>query len=83
MTDVIQVYADVYKALGHPLRLKMALALLDGEMSATKLGEISGLAQSPASQHLATMRRLGAVLTRRESQRIYYRLSVPAVEVIR
>jgi DNA-binding transcriptional ArsR family regulator len=35
----------------------------------------SGLEQSPLSQHLAKLRALGLVKTRREGQAIYYRLA--------
>jgi DNA-binding transcriptional ArsR family regulator len=46
----------------------------EGEVSAGELAEYVGLAQSAASQHLAKMRDLGLVETRREGQIIYYRL---------
>lgn len=44
-------------------------------MSVGALAEAVGLGQSALSQHLARLRDLGIVATRRESQTIYYRLA--------
>jgi DNA-binding transcriptional ArsR family regulator len=48
------------------------------ERTVTQLQLAVGLAMSPVSQHLAKLREVEMVATRRESQTIYYSLSSPA-----
>ena len=43
-------------------------------MSVSQLNEAVPLAQSALSQHLAALRKVNIVATRRESQTIYYRV---------
>jgi DNA-binding transcriptional ArsR family regulator len=72
--------AALLKALAHEARLMVLCQLVEGEHSAGALKESSGLSQSALSQHLAKLREEGLVATRREAQKIYYRLADPNVE---
>lgn len=67
--------ARLLAALGNTKRLLALCRLKDSEMSVGALAEAVGLSQSALSQHLARLRDLGIVSTRRESQTIYYRLA--------
>jgi DNA-binding transcriptional ArsR family regulator len=67
--------ARLMKMLANEQRLKLLCRLGKGEASAGELADYAGLAQSAASQHLAKLRDVGMVATRRESQTIYYRLA--------
>jgi len=69
--------ARLLAALGHTKRLMALCRLMDQEMSVGALAEAVGLGQSALSQHLARLRDLGVVATRREGQTIYYRLASP------
>ena len=60
-------------------RLKVLCLLLDTERTVTDLGNQIGLAQSPLSQHLAKLRKLELVGTRRDGQLVYYHLRSDAV----
>ena len=66
--------ARLLAALGQTKRLMALCRLLDQEMSVGALAEAVGLGQSALSQHLARLRDLGIVATRRDGQTIYYRL---------
>ena len=66
--------ARLMKLLGNEQRLLLLCRMGEGEVSAGELADYAGLAQSAASQHLAKMRDLGLVATRRDGQTIYYRL---------
>lgn len=66
---------DLFKALAHKGRLKVFCALYDSEKNVGELTHISGLGQSALSQHLAMLRELGFVKTRREAQTIYYSIA--------
>jgi len=67
--------ARLLAALGQTKRLMVLCRLVDSEMSVGALAESVGLGQSALSQHLARLRDLGIVATRREAQTIYYRLA--------
>ena len=67
--------ARLLAALGHTKRLMALCRLVDTEMSVGALAETVGLGHSALSQHLARLRDLGIVATRRDGQTIYYRLA--------
>jgi ArsR family transcriptional regulator, virulence genes transcriptional regulator len=67
--------AQLMKMLASEQRLKLLCRLGKGEASAGELADCAGLAQSAASQHLAKLRDVGIVATRRDAQTIYYRLA--------
>lgn len=75
-TDNIEENIDeavnLFKALAHKGRLRVFCALFNGEKNVGELTKISGLGQSALSQHLALLRDLGSVKTRRDAQTIYY-----------
>ena len=75
--------AGLMKALGNESRLMVLCLLAEGERSVSELNEIIPLSQSALSQQLARLRQQGLVMTRRESQTIYYSLAEgPADKVI-
>lgn len=71
------------KALAHPARLLVLCQLVGGESSVGDLQPITGLSMSALSQHLAVLREMALVTTRRESQTIFYALADgPAVGIL-
>ncbi|HSX59839.1 MAG TPA: metalloregulator ArsR/SmtB family transcription factor [Tahibacter sp.] len=76
--------AGLLKALAHPARLLVLCRLVDGEASVGELQPIAGLSPSALSQHLAVLRALDLVTTRREAQTIHYAIAdTPALGVLR
>ena len=73
--------AQLLKALGNEQRLHILCNLLDGPLSVGELNQRLNLSQSALSQHLALLREMGFVETRREAQTIYY--SLPDGPVVR
>ena len=67
--------AQLFRALGHPVRLQILNLLREGEECVCHLTAVLGLPQPYISQHLAVLRRAGLVTTRREGQNTYYRLT--------
>jgi DNA-binding transcriptional ArsR family regulator len=67
--------ARLLAALGQPKRLMALCYMMDQERSVGALAEAVGLGQSALSQHLARLRDIGLVATRRDGQTIYYRLA--------
>ena len=62
------------KAISHPLRLKILCTLGDREVSVQDLVDAVGTSQSNISQHLAIMRDKGILMTRKEANRVFYRV---------
>ncbi|MGG5886463.1 ArsR/SmtB family transcription factor [Falsiroseomonas sp. HC035] len=74
--------ARILAALANAKRLMALCHLLEGEKSVNQLAELVGLAPAALSQHLARMRDLRMVETRRDGQTIHYRLSSPEAAAI-
>lgn len=85
--ELYALHASFCQALSDPKRLLIVSALRDGERSVGELCQLIGARQSNVSQHLALMRHLGLVETRRAEGNILYRLADPriaeAVELLR
>jgi DNA-binding transcriptional ArsR family regulator len=64
--------AEFLSAIGNGKRFAILCHLLLGEMSVGELAEKVDLSQSALSQHLAKLRAMGLVNTRRDRQMIYY-----------
>ena len=70
----IQQAAEAMKAIAHPLRLKILCVLGDQEVSVQDIVEQVGTSQSNISQHLAILRDKGVLSTRKDANRVYYRI---------
>ena len=70
----IQQAAQAIKAIAHPLRLKILCVLGDQEISVLDIVEQVGTSQSNISQHLAILRDKGVLATRKDANRVYYRI---------
>jgi DNA-binding transcriptional ArsR family regulator len=62
-------------AMANAKRLLVLCNLLEGERSVGELADIVGLSSAALSQHLAKMRAMDLVTTRRDGQTIYYQLA--------
>jgi len=75
MTDGFDETTNVLKAMAHPSRLHILIALSsEDEACVGHLEHLLGIQQAPLSQHLAKLRDAGLVLDRREGTNIYYSL---------
>ena len=72
------------KALGHPVRLGIALRLAaEPETCACDFAEVFGVSQPTISQHLRVLREAGLVTTRRRGTQICYSLDAGGVRAVR
>jgi DNA-binding transcriptional ArsR family regulator len=69
-----EVKANLFRVLGHPARVRILELLRDGERSVGSLQSELGLDSGGTSQHLAALRRIGLVGSRREGTSVYYRV---------
>ncbi len=66
--------ADALKAMGHPLRWRILCALEDQEITVGELAKQIGTTQSNMSQHLDQLRSKRILVSRKEANRMYYRV---------
>ena len=72
---MIQAATLAMGLLGDATRLRLAVALLDGEQDVTGLAAAVRAARPAVSQHLAKLRLAGLVVVRREGRRAVYDLA--------
>ncbi|MFF0221668.1 ArsR/SmtB family transcription factor [Streptomyces sp. NPDC004629] len=72
----------VLKAVADPSRYRLLWALSERELPVGRLAELIGAQVAATSQHLAKLRTLGLVASRREGTRIYYRATGPRVRAL-
>ncbi len=72
--DDIERASRSLKAMSHPLRLKILCTLGDHEVSVQDIVEHVGTSQSNISQHLAILRDKGILASRKDANRVYYRV---------
>lgn len=71
---VHEVKANLFRVLGHPARVRILELLREGERSVGTLQAELGLDSGGTSQHLAALRRIGLVESRREGTSVFYRV---------
>jgi len=68
------------KAMAHPLRLKILCVLgSSSEVSVQEIVEQVGTSQSNISQHLSILRDKGILASRKDANKVYYRISDPKI----
>jgi ArsR family transcriptional regulator len=73
------VRAKVFKALGHPSRLRIIERLAQGSCYVSELQEMLGVDMSTVSKHLQVLRETGLVRGERQAKFISYSLVCPCV----
>ena len=74
--DILQASLAI-KAIAHPLRLKILCVLGEKEVSVQDIVADVGTSQSNISQHLAILRNKGVLATRKDANRVFYRIGDP------
>ena len=69
--------AEFFKALAHPLRVRILELLRSGPLSVTQIQEASGVPASSLSQHLGVLRARNIVTTERRGTTIIYGVADP------
>ena len=79
---IYEQFARISKALAAPARLELVDLLLQGERSVDALARATGLSVANASQHLQVLAGSRQVESRRDGQRILYRVADASVEAL-
>jgi DNA-binding transcriptional ArsR family regulator len=71
--------AQLFRVLGHPVRIRVLELLLDGERTVGEIQDALKLDSSGTSQHLAALRQAGVLENRRAGTSVYYKIRDPRV----
>ena len=71
--------AEIFKAIGHPLRLAILEFIKDGEKTVSEITEFVGSEQSNVSRHLAVLKQTGIVDCRKDGLNVYYYLKIRCI----
>lgn len=71
----VELAVEVFAMLADATRVRIVLALRDGERSVGEIAEAVGKAPAGVSQHLAKLRLARMVRTRQEGTRVFYSLA--------
>lgn len=72
MPELAQFKAEFFKALGHPLRIRVLDALRGGELGVNELTSRLEVEQSTLSQQLAVLRSRNIVIGRKDGLNVFY-----------
>ncbi|MBV7331147.1 metalloregulator ArsR/SmtB family transcription factor [Chloroflexi bacterium TSY] len=70
--DLLKDIVETFKALSDPTRAQLIYLLTHGEYSVNELGNHVAVSASTVSHHLAKLRAIRLVRTRREGNQIFY-----------
>jgi DNA-binding transcriptional ArsR family regulator len=76
---VYVVKAQLFRVLGHPVRIRILELLCSGERTVGDLQAELHLDSSGTSQHLAALRQQGVLQSRRAGSSVYYSIRDPRV----
>ena len=79
MPELSQFKAEFFKALSHPLRVRILDALRKGEATVGDLTSRLGVEQSTLSQQLAILRNRDFILARKSASNAFYSVRDPAI----
>ena len=71
--------ADFFKALAHPLRIRILELLAEGEKNVNELQTLIGSEGSSVSQQLSILRSKNIVYSKKEGNRVLYSLRDPMI----
>jgi DNA-binding transcriptional ArsR family regulator len=79
-TDELQAFkAAFFRALAHPVRIRILELLIKGEKSVQELQEVLGVDQPVVSQQLAVLRSTNIVTGRKEGVSVRYTVRDPLI----
>jgi DNA-binding transcriptional ArsR family regulator len=78
--EIFERQARICKAFAHPGRLQILDLLGSGEKGISDLQSALGISKTGMSQHVAILKSVGVITTRRNGKQIYCSLAMPEVK---
>ena len=80
--EKVNLASKLFSLLGDPSRMKIVLALMEGELCVYHICEVTGAKQSATSQHLRKLKDANVVKARKESNQMLYSIADDHVTTI-
>lgn len=77
--SALELIAGRFRSLGEVTRLKLLIALEDGELNVTELVRQTGITQANASRHLGHLVQAGILARRKQGLMVFYRIADPTI----
>jgi DNA-binding transcriptional ArsR family regulator len=78
-SENIREASEAMQAMAHPLRLKILCLVGNQELSVLEIVDAVGTTQSNISQHLGVLRDQRILSSRKEANKVFYRIGDPRV----
>jgi len=75
----VELIAARFRALSEPTRLKLLMALEDGEKNVTELVNLTGATQTNVSRQLSVLATAGLLARRKSGLSVLYRIADPGI----
>ena len=75
MPQIAEFKAEFFKALAHPIRIRILDCLRDGKKGVNQLSEVLEIEQANVSQQLAILRVRNIIIGRKSGSNVYYSVS--------
>ncbi|MDC3414456.1 metalloregulator ArsR/SmtB family transcription factor [Aquibacillus sp. 3ASR75-11] len=75
-----ELISKFFHGLSNPVRLQIALSLMNNEKNVGELVDELGMKQSQISNQLACLKTCGFVTSRKEGKFVYYKVTDPRVQ---
>ena len=73
--ETVESVSKIFSLLGEPNRMKILLALMEGELCVYHICDITGAKQSATSQHLRKLKDYRIVKSRKEANQVLYSIA--------
>ena len=77
--DALEMIAGRFRALGETNRLRLLIALEQGEQCVGELVKATGLSQANVSRHLGALVQSGILARRKAGLQVYYSVADPGI----
>ncbi|MCK5598662.1 winged helix-turn-helix transcriptional regulator [bacterium] len=74
MNDEYTEECNIFKALSHPMRLKIVMGIYENECNVSEIQDKLGIPQSTISQHLNVLKNSKIIIGRREGTKVCYKV---------
>lgn len=75
--DQLEQIAELFRALGEPMRLRILQTICKEERSVNDIVEMTGANQANVSKHLSLLTTAGVLARRKDGQRVFYGVKEP------
>jgi len=75
----IELVAECFRALGEPMRLRILVALREGEHNVTSLADMLATSQANISKHLQILTSCGFLRRRKDGLNVLYSIADPGI----